>query len=178
VPDIRDKIEDDRGLLKRIQLHIPGFAGYRRREDLRAADKFLRMQIADKLAVIRKDVEDVRAFMTKNYMKDNIEQIGNLILNFQEVEGKIRHSAGGYSGISPMIRIEEDELEKLYEYDYTMVTALEAISHGVPPLDAAIKAKDSNSTEMGINTVKQNLDELNKAFRKRLQIITGTEVIK
>jgi len=178
LPDIRDRVEEDRGLLKKIQLHVPGYAGYRRREDLRAADKFLRIQLADRLVAIRRDVEAVRGYMTRNYIRDNLEQLGNLILSFQEVEGKLRHSAGGYSGLSPMLRIEEDELEKLYEYDYSMVTALDAISKGVPPLDAAVKAGDKNAATTGIDAVKGNLGTLDKAFRQRLQVITGTEVVR
>ncbi len=178
MPDIRDRIEEDRGLLKRIQLHIPGYAGYRRREDLRAADKYLRTQLADKLQNIRKDVENVRAYMTSNYIRDNIEQLGNLILTFQEIEGKMRYSSGGYSGLSPMIRIEEDELEKLYEYDYSMVTAIEAIAKGVTPLDASVKTGDKNAVASNISTVKENLDKLNRTFRQRLDVITGTEVVK
>ena len=178
MPDIRDRVEEDRGLIKRIQMHIPGYAGYRRREDLRAADKLLRIQLADKLTTIRRDVENIRGFMTRNYMKDNIEQLGNLILSFQEVEGKLRFSAGGYSGISADIRIEENELERLYEFDYTMVTALDAITQAVPPIDAAVKAKDKNSATTGIETAKENLDKLHGAFKQRLQVITGTEVVK
>ncbi len=178
MPDIRDRVEEDRGLLKRIQMHIPGYAGYRRREDLRAADKLLRIQLADKLVVIRKEVENTRGFMTRNYIRDNIEQLGNLILTFQEVEGKLRFSAGGYSGISADIRIEENELEKLYEYDYTMVTALEAIAQAVPPLDAAVKAKDKNAAATGIDTVRENLDKLQSAFKQRLVTITGTEAVR
>lgn len=178
MPDIRDRVEEDRGLIKRIQMHIPGYAGYRRREDLRAADKLLRIQLADKLTAIRRDVENIRGFMTRNYMKDNIEQLGNLILSFQEVEGKLRFSAGGYSGISADIRIEENELERLYEFDYTMVTALDALTQAVPPIDAAVKAKDKNAAATGIETARENLDKLNGAFKQRLQVITGTEVVK
>jgi hypothetical protein len=178
LPDIRDKVEEDRGLLKRIQMHIPGYAGYRRREDLRAADKLLRIQIADRLTAIRKDVENTRGFMTRNYTRDNIEQLGNLILSFQEVEGKLRYSAGGYSGLSADIRIEEGELEKLYEYDYTMVTALDAIAQAVPPMDAAVKAKDKNVAAAGIDTVQNNLNSLHTAFKQRLVIITGTEAVR
>ena len=47
--DLRTKVEDDRGLIKKIQLCIPGFRGYRQKEDLRLADSLLRQQIADEL---------------------------------------------------------------------------------------------------------------------------------
>lgn len=39
--DLRSKVEDDRGMLTKIQLGIPGFRGYRQKEDLRIADSRL-----------------------------------------------------------------------------------------------------------------------------------------
>src|SRR5580693_2911489 len=36
--DIRQKVDGDRGFLKRLQLLIPGFRGYRQAEDVRASD--------------------------------------------------------------------------------------------------------------------------------------------
>ena len=45
-PDIRNQVDDSRGVLKRLQLLIPGFRGYRQLEDLRVADALLRKQVA------------------------------------------------------------------------------------------------------------------------------------
>src|SRR6058998_2696758 len=60
MPDIRDRAEQDRGLLKKIQLVIPGYAGYRRREEIRAADNLLRIQLANQLKGVRGELEDIR----------------------------------------------------------------------------------------------------------------------
>lgn len=45
--DLRERVEEERGLIKNIQLAIPGFRGYRKREDIRIADSLLRIQLAD-----------------------------------------------------------------------------------------------------------------------------------
>lgn len=55
--DLRKKVKEDRGLLKELELAIPGFKGYREREDLRIADSLLRAQLADKLKTIGTQVE-------------------------------------------------------------------------------------------------------------------------
>ena len=59
MPDIRERVEEDRGLIKKIQLKIPGYAGYRRREDIRNADILLRNQVADQVKKVRSDLEGV-----------------------------------------------------------------------------------------------------------------------
>ena len=35
MPDIRQKVEEDRGLIKKIQLMVPGYRGYRLKDDIR-----------------------------------------------------------------------------------------------------------------------------------------------
>src|SRR5215469_3113225 len=47
--DIRQTVDGDRGMLKRLQMLIPGFKGYRQGEDDRAADSLLRLQVADRV---------------------------------------------------------------------------------------------------------------------------------
>src|SRR5271170_7966430 len=47
--DIRERVDQDRGTLKRLQMLIPGFRGYRQGEDIREADSYLRMQVATKV---------------------------------------------------------------------------------------------------------------------------------
>lgn len=79
MPDIRKRVEEDRGLLKRIQLHIPGFAGYRRKEDLRASDNLLRVQLAKRLGEVRDGLEECRRVLVAEYDTDELEDIGGLV---------------------------------------------------------------------------------------------------
>ena len=44
--DIRNDVEDNRSILKKIQLLVPGFSGYRQKEDIRIADQLLRSQVS------------------------------------------------------------------------------------------------------------------------------------
>jgi hypothetical protein len=55
--DLRERVKEDRGLLKKLEMAIPGFRGYRKREDLRIADSLLRKQLANNLGDIREKIE-------------------------------------------------------------------------------------------------------------------------
>ena len=103
--DVRQQVEEDRGLLKKIQLVIPGFRGYRKREDIRAADSILRLQMADGLVKVREGLEEARRAMTEDYQTKNIDQVGRAISKSRTLEGKVRHAEQGYSGFSPAVRI-------------------------------------------------------------------------
>src|SRR6059058_6445128 len=124
MPDIRDRVEQDRGILKKIQLMIPGYSGYRRREDIRAADNLLRIQLANQMKSVRWDLEEIRDGMAMDGKVQGLQTIGNAIFTIEGLEAKIRHAEGGYSGLSATIQIKETELDKLYEYDYAMLESL------------------------------------------------------
>jgi len=170
VVDVRERVAEDRGLLKRIQLHIPGFAGYRRREDLRQADSILRIQIADRLKTVRGRMEGARTTLADNYELKALEPLGRLIFQTEELEGLIRHAEHGYSGFSAAIRVEEHELDKLYEYDLAMVEAIARLDGQVTVISEAGQAVGA------VKACGASLEETRLAFKKRMARITGTEV--
>ncbi len=172
--DLRDEVEKDRGLLKRIQLYIPGFAGYRRREDIRTADNMLRIQIANMLKEARLATEQARAGLTENGRFNELDTIGRLISRFQALEGKVRHAEGGYSGISADVRIEEREMDSLYEYDASMLEDVAALGQEA----AALKAitDDYKQVPEHARKIRSLLDSFEDKFKRRMLVISGTEV--
>jgi hypothetical protein len=174
--DLREKVEGDRGTLKKIQTHVPGFAGYRRMEDIRAADSLLRLQLADRLVTVRKKLEDARAVLVENYSTQNLDKLGTLIMKFKAVEGDVRHAEQGYSGISATIRIEERQLDLLYEYDYSMITHVASMEGTLGNLKTIIGGGDSEAVKGELERVRSWLDAFQENFRKRMKVITGTEV--
>lgn len=126
-PDLRDKIVESRGFLKKLQLVIPGLREYRKLEDIRAADQILRKQVFDKLDSAKTVLESIRKAMTDKGEFSTLTPIGSMISQLQQISGEVFHSQQGSAGISPNIRIDENTLNKLYEYDYNFVSSAEQI---------------------------------------------------
>lgn len=174
MPDLRERVEEDRGLLKRIQLYVPGFAGYRRREDLRQADNMLRIQMADMLKEARVTSEESREALTEGRRYKDLDRVGRIISRFRALEGKVRHADQGYSGISPAIRIEEPELDNLYEYDASLLDEAAAMGSEAEGLKAAASKGDPVLDR--ISKLRSLLDKFEETFQKRLLMVSGTEV--
>lgn len=173
MPDIRDRVEQDRGLLKKIQLMIPGYAGYRRREDIRAADNLLRIQIANQMKGVRGELEDVRDGMAMDGKFQGLQTIGNAIFTIEGLEAKVRHAEGGYSGISATIQIKETELDRLYEYDYAMLESLDQASG----LVSAIRdAGDPKAFESSVKSLMKAINSFENAWKSRTNAVTGIQV--
>ncbi|MCD1296078.1 hypothetical protein CUJ83_13830 [Methanocella sp. CWC-04] len=173
--DLREKVVEDRGLISKIQSIIPGFSGYRAREDLRAADNMLRMQMADRIAGARKGLEGCRAVLVDSMSLEHLDRLGALINKFKATEGEVRHAEQGYSGISAKIQVKEDEINKLYEYDYAQVSTIVEIENEVLKLKSVVDSGDSAGIKAGIANVDTKLNEFRETFRKRMILITNTE---
>jgi len=174
--DIRDRVEEDRGILKKIQTYIPGFRGYRRREDLRDADRMLRAQLSQKLGVQRRGLEECRGLLMQSYGSKELDILGGLISQFKKMEGQVAHAETGYSGIAADIEIKESELDRLYEYDASMLDHLASISSSIDTLKNSLRAADEASSYKDMMSIKARITDFEDKFGKRMRAIEGTEV--
>jgi len=173
--DLREKVVQDRGIIAKIQSVIPGFSGYRAKEDLRAADDMLRIQVADRLASIRGDFEASRTILMDNGQFEGLDRIGTLVSKFKTVEGEIRHAAQGYSGISARIQVGESQLNKLYEYDLNLTTLLTEIKAEVDRIKE-LASTGGPDFKQSLATLAIKLDGLQGTNKRRMAFIMGIEV--
>jgi hypothetical protein len=173
--DLREKVVENRGMISRIQTYIPGFSGYRAKEDLRAADNMLRMQVAEKLAVIRRDIEGCRSVMAANNSLDYLEKLGTLINRFKMVEQEVGHAAQGYSGISAKVQVGVTELNKLYDYDFSLVSSLADMASDSLKLKTAVNSDNKALIKENVDAMGTRLDLFEATFRNRMTAITGME---
>ncbi len=126
-PDIRSEVEKNRGLLKKIQVHLPLFKGYRQLEDLREADELLRKQVSDILVGSLKNLQEKRMSLVNEGKFDELTSIASEISGIEEFQGEVLHSQQGYSGISPTIRMDESKLNSLYDYDLKLLDSAQKL---------------------------------------------------
>ena len=174
--DIRQKVDQDRGVLKRLQLLIPGFRGYRQGEDIRAADSFLRIQVADKVKNARTTIENSRSSLSNAGQFQALNDLAPVIADLLRFEGQVRFAEQGYTGISPAVRINPQQLDRLYEYDYGFVQAADQLNGTVNGLPAIATGTDPQDVATLVNTVRGQVSQLEQAFKARLQVIEGIRV--
>jgi hypothetical protein len=176
--DVRERVEDDRGVLKRLQLLIPGFRGYREGEDIRAADSLLRREVADKVRNVRATVENARTALANSGQYAALNDLGPLVADLMRLEGEIRHAEQGYTGLSPAVRIKPQQLDRLYEYDYGFAAAADQMNSTVTPLGSLVSGPQANPTGAAalLATARGELAQLDQAFKVRVQMIEGIRV--
>lgn len=173
--DIRNRVAADRGILKKLQLLVPGLNEYRRLEDLRAADELLRKQVCDKLDQTKANLESIRKSMANSGAFENLNFVASLISQIQQVAGEVLHAQQGSAGISPMVRIDESALNKLYEYDYNFVKA--AIQLFTDTSASNLIYTDS-SFSANLSKISTEIAEFKHSWEERIDAVEKILVIK
>lgn len=172
-PDLRKQVEDSRGPQKKLELLVPGLRGYRKLEDLRVSDSLLRNQVADKLDRTKINLEDVRKQMALAGDYTNLTSIGSLISQVQQLSGEVRHAEQGYSGFVATISINEDRLNKLYEYDYNFVSSAIALLGATSPSSLAYDTTSPASILTQLAKVRTDITDFKQKWSVRMEAIKG-----
>jgi hypothetical protein len=173
VPDMFDKITDHSSLLGKIASKIPGFSGYIERGRRREADQILRNTISARLEETRLQLANVQQELSSDIIKaiDHAEPIGRADTRLMGLIGKIRDAPQGYAGFFDAVKIQEDELARIYTFDENMLNHAEEIAAHVAALQKA--AFDDGDITGAIRVLDQALREANTEFTKREDILSG-----
>ena len=172
-PDIRQQVEDNRGIAKKLELLIPGLKGYRTKEDLRASDALLRNQVADRLDHAKDNLQQVRKQVAAGNDFTNLTIVGSLISQVQALSGEVRHAGQGYAGWVAPIQINEDKLNKLYDYDYSFVTAVFQFDDATSPGKLVYDSSAPNSIQSSIGVFARTVGDIREKWSQRLEVIEG-----
>jgi hypothetical protein len=160
-------------MVKKLQLLIPGLRGYRSKEDIRVSDDMLRNEVADRLDRVKGNLDQIRKQVASSNDFTNLTVVGSLIAQVQTLSGEIRHAAQGYAGWVAPIQINEDKLNKLYDYDYSFVTSVFQLDDATSPGKLTYDATAPNSIQSSINMISQSVADIRQKWSLRMEAIEG-----
>lgn len=163
-PDIREAVEKNRGLLKKIQLHIPIFSGYRKLEDIRVADELLRKQMSQILQQAIESIKAEREALVSENKFDKIVMFEDIISRLQEFQGELLHAQQGSTGISPSIRLDEGKLEQLYTYDLKFLDVSDKIKK-------MSSLGDSQNIDSSLQEIRSAVSDAKTSWEERIQAV-------
>ena len=172
-PDIRQQVEDNRGFAKKLELLIPGLRGYRSKEDIRASDSMLRNQMADKLDHVKDNLQQLRKQVASSNDLNNLTTVGSLIAQVQTLSGEVRHAAQGYSGWVAPIQMNDDKLNKLYEYDYSFVSSVFSLDQATMPGSLKYDPTAPNSVQTTLAGLAGSVADIRQKWSTRVEAIQG-----
>jgi len=175
---MRYVVESNRGMIKKLELAIPGFRGYRKREDLRIADNLLRIHLADRMCRVCSAIEEVKRAASKKLDLNLVSVIGEVENSLRVLEKRLRHAEQGYSGVAPDYRIGDMELHTIYNYDSQLLDRTSALEQGVASLQSHVITWDSVGIEREIGmlmTLVKDVERILNGRRDSLLAVVGVK---
>lgn len=171
--DYFEKVRKERGLLERIMGYIPGYRGYKEKELRRESDRLVRMEVVNRLKAAK------TAFRRKFANPALIQKLSNedtfrfetLTARIDRVTQRIDRAVAGYAGMFDAIKVKEDKLGTVLEYDLGLIEKAEAIKTDVEKVNELEPGKGDWRTAM--DELISKVEELDGLVDKRSEILRG-----
>lgn len=135
---ISGKVLGDLDPFKKILSYIPGFKGYMERQSRRDSDKLLRETIASRF---EQQWQRVSALQRDLISKGGITYVDDLeaaAIQLRTFADRIRRATRGYSSLFEATKINQEELNRIYQYDAAMLALADQVSSAVDNVEASI----------------------------------------
>ena len=173
IPDMFSKIQDESTFLGKLASKIPGFSGYMEKSRRREADEILRRTLSDRLEATRLELATVYEELSRDIILaiDYAEPLGRIDNRLMGLIGKLHDAPQGYAGFFDAVKVNEDELAHVYEFDNNMMSFADQIATGVAAVQKAVN--DGGNVKQTIRELDKTVQEANNAFGSRQEILTG-----
>jgi len=167
---ILSNVTGDRDVFKQLASKIPGFSGYIERQTRRDSDKVLRDMIANRVRDLEGQISGLqREFISQGEIAyvDDLEAAAIKLRTFGD---RVRTAPRGYSSLFEAVKINEDELARLYEYDATLLDSLDTVSRAIDNVQASV---GTDGLPASIRNLETTARDCVKAYDRRDEVITA-----
>jgi chromosome segregation ATPase len=166
------KAKAQRGGLENLMAKLPFYKGYKEKELRRALDKQLRDTLAEQCQVQWKRIADLQRQLVDNGQLVYVDDLQTTETRLRRFMDRIRNASYGYSPVFDAVKVNEQTLEALYDFDASLVNQIAAIKAALDSLQEAI---DANAGIPGvIREANAVVGAANDIFGSRENILKGT----
>jgi len=171
--DVYTQAKSQMRLSERIAAVLPGFHGYKEKELRRESDKLIRNHIYLKLSKGKDNVRNISQRITDKRYLDVLPDIDRLVAKMDRISEKINHASYGYSGFFDIVKIKEENLDRMIAYDNQLIDNVNVLTDAIDSLKTQLLNGDYSNLKDRIQGVTDKFDILEDAFDKRQEIIVG-----
>jgi hypothetical protein len=161
---------ENRGAIESLLRRIPGFRGYLEKEYRRESDELQREWLADRLQRSKRGLDQYAQALADAVKIDTLPLVDRLRSRLDRLIGRVRGAMQGYSGFFDLVQIDETALDRVYEYDVSLMEEVAALADHIDALGGRAEEAD--------RLVPPLLDEIariEEAWDKREDVLKGLE---
>lgn len=158
---------------ERIVAAIPGFRGYKEKELRRESDKLVRNHLHLKLSKSKDDLKAIfQKFSDRRYF-DVITDMDRLVAKVDRIAEKVNHASYGYTGFFDVIKVKEENLDRMIDFDTKLLGEAEDLSTDVAAFKTEVWQGETKNAKERIQAITGKVEAFEDTFEKRGEIILG-----
>lgn len=161
------------GFLEKAMRLIPGYKGYKSKEERRDNDQLFRTSLVSRLERFRTEINEIPASLRGPSALKSVTDFDRILKNLEKVTDEIRFASRGYRGWFDMHKVRENELDKLYAFDVGLVENIEELEEVLKVLQAAAAA--SSDMKEPIDKMVAILVEFSSKMSGRSELMIDLE---
>jgi len=165
------KVTSQQDPFKRLGSLIPGFKGYIERQNRRDADKLLRDTVARRFDEQWKRISQLQVDMVSQGMISYVDDMERASLQLRTFIDKISTAPRGYSGLFDAVKINEKELEAIYQYDAAFFELAEQVGRAIDHVEASLG--DEDALPAAIRNLTSLARTAVETYNRRSEVVIG-----
>ena len=165
------KVTSQQDPFKRLGSLIPGFKGYIERQNRREADKLLRDTVARRFDEQWKRASQLQVDMVSQGMIAYVDDMERAALQLRTFIDKIGTAPRGYAGLFDAVKINEKELEAIYQYDAAFFDLAEQVGRAIDNVEASLG--DESALPAAIRNLTSIARMAVETYNRRSEVVVG-----
>ena len=167
---IYSKVTADMDPFKQILVHIPGFSGYIERQARRDSDKLLRDTVANRYEQVLGRVSEIQRDLISRSELTFVDDLEAAAVKLRTFVDRIWRASRGYAGLFDAIKINQDELARVYQYDATLLISADEADRAVDNVEMSV---GSDGLPAAIKNLVKISQQAIDAFDLREHVMMG-----
>jgi hypothetical protein len=170
--DFFEKVKEQVDPFKKLLSNIPGFKGYVERQNRRDADKLLRETVARRFEEHWGRASNLQVELVNSGMIKYVDKMEKAALALRTFIDKITTAARGYSGVFDAVKINEKELEAIYQFDLAFFDLSDQVGRALDNVEASLA--DETALPAAIRNLKSLARLAVETLERRSEVVTGS----
>ena len=171
--DVYSDVKNQMRLSERIAAFIPGFHGYKEKEVRRESDRLIRNHLYMKLSIAKTDLREISQKLADRRYFDVLTDMDRLSAKMDRVVEKVNHASYGYSGFFDAVKVREDSLDRMIDFDSKLIDSATALSTEIDSFKADLASGNTSNLKTHVQNVTDKLESLEDTFDSRGEVILG-----
>jgi hypothetical protein len=168
-----DTVKNQQDPFKKLMSYIPGFGGYVERQARRDADKLLRDTVARRFEEQWKRTSQLQSDLVSAGMIQYVDDMEKAAIKLRTFIDKITTAPRGYSGVFDAVKINEKELEAIYQFDAAFFDLASQVAGALDNVERSL------ADEAALPAAIRNLTTLARlaveTYERRSEVVTGSK---